>query len=173
MKRLALVTAASAVFLSMSAAFANAEPPRTEVAPGAVAVTGDVRAPRTLTTDDIRALPTQSRSVTFETQAGRQSHTYDGATLSDVVSPALPNVDDAAKHPFLPVAILAVGADGYSASVAWAELSPELTANPVLVAYTEDGQPLDRPRLVVPGDVEGARYVSDLVELRVENLARS
>ena len=43
----------------------------------------------------------------------------------------------------------------------------------MLVAYIEDGQPLDRPRLVVPGDVEGARYVGDLTELRVVRLAPS
>jgi len=41
----------------------------------------------------------------------------------------------------------------------------------MLVAYTEDGLPLGQPRLVVPGDLEGARYVRDLVDLRVANLA--
>jgi hypothetical protein len=44
-------------------------------------------------------------------------------------------------------------------------------ATPVLVAYTQDDVPLDRPRLVVPGDIEGSRYVSRLVELRVVDLA--
>ena len=48
-----------------------------------------------------------------------------------------------------------------------------LFRSPVLVAYVEDGQPLDRPTLVVPGDVEGARYVSELTELRVVDLAPS
>lgn len=35
----------------------------------------------------------------------------------------------------------------------------------------EDGKALARPRLVGPGDVEGGRYVSDLVELKVSRLA--
>ena len=87
--------------------------------------------------------------------------------------PALPNVDANAKHPLLPVAVLAIGADGYCAAVAWREIAPDLTATPVLVAYTEDGQPLDQPRLVVPGDVKGARYVSSLAELRLVNLAHT
>ena len=72
----------------------------------------------------------------------------------------------------LTTAILATGADGYSAALAWAEISPTLTAKPALVAYTEDGNPLDQPRLVVPDDLGGARYVKDLTELRVVNLAR-
>ena len=37
---------------------------------------------------------------------------------------------------------------------------------------TEDGNPLDQPRLVVPDDLGGARYVKDLTDLRVVNLAR-
>ena len=102
---------------------------------------------------------------------GPQSHTYVGAALIDVVTPAFPDVDESTKHPLLSVAILAIGADGYTAAVSWAEIAPDLTATPVLVAYTEDGQPLDRPRLVVPGDLEGARYVSSLTELRLVNLA--
>ena len=59
----------------------------------------------------------------------------------------------------------------HSAALAWAEISPTLTAKPALVAYTEDDNPLDQPRLVAPDDLGGARYVKDLTELRVVNLA--
>jgi hypothetical protein len=54
--------------------------------------------------------------------------------------------------------------------VSWGEIAPEFAATPVLVAHTEDGRELDQPRLVVPGDIKGARYVSDLIEVRVVNL---
>ena len=37
----------------------------------------------------------------------------------------------------------------------------------MLLAIAQDGAALARPRLVVPGDVEGGRYVSDVVELKV------
>ncbi len=40
------------------------------------------------------------------------------------------------------------------------------------MAYTEDGNSLDQPRLVFPDDLGGARYVKDLTDLRVVNLAR-
>ena len=169
---LVLGLAAAAVFVAVSWATAHADdPPPTT--PGTVAVTGDVRYPTMVSIGEIRALAPQTRSVSFESSAGSQSHTYVGAALIDVLMPTLPNVDGNAKHPLLPVAVLAVGADGYSAAVSWAEIAPDLTATPVLVAYTEDGQPLDQPRLVVPGDVKGARYVSSLAELRLVNLAHT
>lgn len=41
-----------------------------------------------------------------------------------------------------------------------------------LLATEQDGTPLPRPRLVVPGDRKGGRYVSDLVELKVVRVAR-
>jgi hypothetical protein len=138
---------------------------------GAVTVSGDVRAPSAFTVDQLRALPAQTASVTFETKAGRESHTYTGATAEAVVQAAQPNVDTAAKHPELPIAILAVGADGYSAALAWGDVSSEMAKRPVLVAYAEDGATLAAPRLVVPDDLSGARYVSDLTELRVVNLS--
>jgi hypothetical protein len=44
---------------------------------------------------------------------------------------------------------------------------PDFGNRGILLAISEDGKPLPRPRLVVPGDVKGGRYVSDLAELRV------
>jgi hypothetical protein len=39
----------------------------------------------------------------------------------------------------------------------------------VLLAYAEDGNDLcaDGPRLVVPGDIGGGRYVSEVVRVKV------
>lgn len=68
---------------------------------------------------------------------------------------------------------MAVGADGYAALVAYGEVSPDVGNTGLLVALAEDGAALQRPRLVVPGDVKGGRYVSDLVELRVVRVAAS
>ncbi len=50
---------------------------------------GDVRYPTTVSVNEIRALAPQTRSVSFESSAGSQSHTYLGAALIDVVMPAL------------------------------------------------------------------------------------
>ena len=146
---------------------AHADGPRESAA---VAVTGDVHNPRSFTIDELRALPPETKSVTFESDGGSQSHTYVGAMLNDVVSVADPVVDVSAKNAALSLAVRATGMDGYTVAVSGPEITPGFTATPVLVAYTEDGEPLDRPRLVVPGDLKGGRYVNDLVELRVIDL---
>jgi len=135
-----------------------------------VAVTGAVRHPTTLTPAGLRALPAQTQTVTYGSDEGQQFHTFVGAALADIVTAADPIVDAARKHPLLPIIVVATGADGYTAAFAWGELAPELARTPVLVAYLEDGQPLERATLVVPGDLEGARYVHDLAELRVVDL---
>jgi hypothetical protein len=78
----------------------------------------------------------------FDSSKGPQAHTYVGALLSDVVDSADPREADA-KNPLLRLVVRAAASDGY------------------------DGQPLDHPRLVVPSDKKGGRYVSDLTELTV------
>jgi len=35
------------------------------------------------------------------------------------------------------------------------------------LAVIQDGQPLTQPRLVVPGDIHGGRYVSDVISVRL------
>lgn len=137
---------------------------------GSVRVDGAVAHPRTLSVDQLRDFPARTQAVQFESSAGTQTHTYDGAALTDILGDAALRVSSSAKNPELTVAVLATGTDGYSAAVSWGELSPAFGATPVLVAYTEDGRPLDTPRLVVPGDVKGGRYVSGLTDLRVVDL---
>jgi DMSO/TMAO reductase YedYZ molybdopterin-dependent catalytic subunit len=138
---------------------------------GTVMVTGDVNTRAAFTMDGLRALPSRTDAVTFNTKAGPESHTYTGCSLDAVVTQAQPVGDAAAKHPLLSLAILATGADGYSAALAWGEVSESMAPKPPMVAYAEDGNPLEQPRLVVPADTDGARYVRDLAELQVVNLA--
>lgn len=137
---------------------------------GVVAVTGDVANPTTLTIDDLRALPARTESVTYETSKGTRHHTYTGAALIDIARAAQPLVESAAKHALLRFAVVAVGADGYVGVVAWGEFDPEFAATPVLVAYVEDGKPVEHLQFVVPGDHDGGRYVDSVAELRVVDL---
>ncbi|MGW6374448.1 molybdopterin-dependent oxidoreductase [Rhodococcus sp. NPDC055112] len=135
-----------------------------------VRIVGAVREPVTLTTERLRSFPAQTQAVEFDSSKGRQSHVYDGAALADVVNSLGVVTDPSAKNPALRLAVLATGSDGYRAAVSWGEFAPDFAATPVLVAYAEDGRPLEQPRLVVPGDGKGGRYVSGLTELRVFDL---
>lgn len=136
-----------------------------------LAVGGDVDTPLTLTPGALRALPHRTQDATFTTHAGPQRHVYTGALLRDVITPAQPKADPAAEHPLLAVAVVAVGADGYAATLSWGDIDPAVTPTPALVAWAEDGRDLDTPRLVPAGDLNGSRYVSELRELRVAQLA--
>ena len=167
----ALAFRRAAIALAAYAALVAGCPAASATTADAVDITGEVRNPTTLTVDVLHALPRQTQSVTFESSKGPQSHTYGGANLIDIVTAAEPIVDSPAAHSLLSVVIVATGADGYTAAVAWGEISPDFAATPVLVAYTEDGIDLNQPRLVVPGDIKGGRYVSDLTELRIVDFA--
>ncbi len=136
---------------------------------GAIALTGDLKAPRQLDAAALAALPQQSVDVTFQSAAGAQEHTEKGVPLASVL-PVADLATTSAKNSQLSFAVVAVGADGYTAVVAYADALPDFGHRGLLVALVEDGKPLARPRLVVPGDVKGGRYVSDLVELRVVRL---
>ena len=80
--------------------------------------------------------------------------------------------DPAVKNAELRQYVLATGSDGYEATFSLGELDPRFGGGGTmdLVAYAQDGQPLGTDgfaRLVVPGDLAGGRYVSNLVSLQV------
>jgi hypothetical protein len=133
---------------------------------GVVRLTGDLKQPRDLHVAELAALAQHTVDVRFQSGSGPQSHSETGVLLSDVLPPdALATTDR--HNDQLAFGVLAVGADGYAALVSYGEVSPDFGDRGILLATGEDGHPLDRPRLVVPGDLKGGRYVSDVVELRV------
>jgi hypothetical protein len=150
-----------------SASVAPAQPP---VEAGAVRITGAVRQPGVLTAAQLAAIPSQTVAVTFGTEKGSQRHTEVGAPLNTVLTQAGPVLTAGKKHDELSVGVLVIGADGYQALVSYGELNPALGNSGALLATSQDGAPLARPRLVLPKDGQGARYVSDVVELHVVHL---
>ncbi len=151
---------------------ATAAPPvptTTAVAPGVVALTGDLKAPKQLDAAALAALPQKTVDVSFQSSKGAEKHTETGVPLASVL-PADALATTSKKNDQLSFAVLAVGSDGYSAVFAYGDVSPDFGNRGLLVSLTEDGKALARPRLVVPGDVKGGRYVSDLVALKVVRL---
>lgn len=149
---------------------APATPAQPPVEAGAVRITGAVRQPGVLTAAQLAAIPSQTVAVTFGTEKGSQRHTEVGVPLSTVLSQAAPVLTAGRKHDELSVGVLVIGADGYQALVSYGELAPALGNSGALLATSQDGAPLARPRLVLPKDGQGARYVSDVVELHVVHL---
>ena len=137
------------------------------VPPGQLRITGAVHQPGVLTAAQLAAMPSQSVSVSFGTEKGEQRHTEVGVALTAVLDRAGPTPTPGKKHDEFSLGVLVIGADGYQALISYGEMAPGLGNRAVLLATSQDGAPLARPRLVLPGDVKGARYVSDVVELHV------
>ncbi|MFP5020827.1 molybdopterin-binding protein [Pseudonocardia phyllosphaerae] len=133
-------------------------------------MSGDVRAPRSYDRAALAKLPQKTVHVRYGSAKGPQQHTETGVPLASLLpADALATTKD--KNDQLSFGVLGIGADGYRALVSYGEVSPDFGNRGILVAITEDGRPLAQPRLVVPGDVKGGRYVSNLVELKVVRVA--
>jgi hypothetical protein len=151
-----------AVLLLTSGALARSN----SLSPGQFTISGDVKNKVVYSTAQLAALPNQqTETVSFIGPGGSQTHTETGPLLWDVVNNVVqPDwADSTLKNAVLRYFVEAIGSDQYAAIVAGGEIDPFFGNKPVLLAVSEDGQPLAQPRLIVPGDVHGGRYVSDTV----------
>ncbi len=125
--------------------------------------------PLLFTPERIAALPQVTVRVTQKTGKGEESTQWSGPLLWDVLTSS--GLIDAAKHGEHPKLTLhAAGRDGYTVSVAVAELSPEFENKQVIVADHLAGAALPGGalRLIVPGDHRAGRSVRDLVRITVD-----
>lgn len=131
---------------------------------------GDVVRPQILDVAALGTLPSKTVDVTFKAGSGTQHHVYTGPLLIDVLAQASPRFDPAIKNDKLRHFISVSASDGYRALVAYGEIDPGFENKDVLLATAEDGRSLatDGPRLVVPGDTSGGRYVSNVVRVFLE-----
>jgi DMSO/TMAO reductase YedYZ molybdopterin-dependent catalytic subunit len=128
---------------------------------------GAVAHPQTMTVATLRTFPRHHQRVRYQTAAGAESHRFTGAALVDVLNAAGPLFDPAIKNDQLRHAVLVTASDGYQSVVSWAEIDPRFEGKEVLLAYKQDGQRLDEqgPRLTMPGDAFGGRYVTGVVSI--------
>jgi hypothetical protein len=163
---------AAALVLACATAPAAAWPP-----PGDFVITGQLETSVLLSVEALVAnldhspVPIHTMTVSFQSGPTVVQRTFTGALLHDVLSLLRPRFDAAVRNDKLRFYVAATGSDGYQAIVAWGEIDPDFENKPVLLALIEDGQSLTGgPRLVVPGDTRGGRYVSDVVSFRVERV---
>jgi hypothetical protein len=131
----------------------------------AIALTG-VKNVGEIWLDTLRKLPPVTITVSQQTDHGPVNASFTGALLWTVIDQA-GWVDGAGKNATLRHTILVTGSDGYAAALSEGEIDPKLEGKQVILAYEKDGQPLDAPRLVVPGDAHAARSVHDVVGIDV------
>lgn len=125
----------------------------------------------TLTAQQLRRdYPVRTQFDRFNSDSGTQYHVFRGVLLSDVLATAGPIFDPSVKNDKLRFVIEVTGSDNYAAVVSWGEIDPDFAGVPVLLAFQQDGAALALPRLVVPGDQAGGRYVSDVVSVTVSEV---
>jgi hypothetical protein len=75
-------------------------------------------------------------------------------------------------HPEL-MRVMVRSVDNFRCIVKWSEFDPAADNKMILLAYIQDGQPIQGKhgplRLVVPGDAQGLRYIGNLATITVLN----
>jgi hypothetical protein len=121
-----------------------------------------------LTPADLKALPRAKATFT----AHGKPITYEGALLNAALKQAGVVSGDRLMGRYLNQVVVAKGSDGFTSTYSLGETDPIYRANPVIIADTKDGQPLDAKegpyRLVVDGDLRPGRSVRMLGSIEVK-----
>ncbi len=155
---------------------APSNPPRGGGVSASFTLSGLVSRLGTYDAGTLAGLPATTEAVTY-TAAGRPvSAAFTGVSLWTLLNAVGLMFDPVVKNAELRQYVLATGSDGYEATFSLGELDPRFGGGGAadLVAYAQDGQPLGADsfaRLVVPGDLAGGRYVSNLVSLQILDAA--
>ncbi len=141
---------------------------------GTLSVDGQVLNPLSLTVDTLQNdYSSQTIDVTYLSGDNTVSTSFTGVPLWDLIGAAQPNFNADIKNDKLSLYLVVTGSDGYQAVIAWGEIDPDFGAQPILVAYAQDGQPITDSQgaiwLVVPGDGHGGRYVSGVVNISLRD----
>jgi hypothetical protein len=137
-------------------------------------LSGAVMDPMTITPETLSALnQSQTETATYMSGGGSVTDTYTGVSLWNLVQDAGLLTDPDVKNDLLNYVVVATGSDGYRAVFSMGEIDPAFGNQPDLVAYADQngqlgpGGSAGAMRLVVPGDIAGGRYVSNLTSLQV------
>ena len=131
-------------------------------------VRGEVQKPLELTAADLAKLPRQT--VQARDHQG-QDAVFEGVALADVLKEAGVPLGTALRGPAVALYLVVEASDGYRAVFALPELDPAYTDRVVLLADRRDRAAMKAPegplRVVVPGEKRHARWVRQVITLRV------
>jgi hypothetical protein len=115
----------------------------------------------------LAALP--HTTLTLFNEHAKANQTYSGVLLTDLLTPlGVPNKPHGKDFR---IYLLAEGSDGYQVVYSGGEVTPDVHDGTVLVADSVDGKPIggEGPlKLVATGEKRPARWVRNLVAIRVE-----
>lgn len=132
-------------------------------APGSVLINGDVASPTTLTWSQLQSMSQASQNVSFLSGSSSSTNSESGPTLYSIIQAAQPKYLSCDPTDNLRFYVEVTSSeDGYSSLLSFTEITPALDNDTALMSLVENGasQQSVGPRLTVPGDVKGGRYVS-------------
>lgn len=134
-----------------------------------VTVRGRGSDPLILGLEELRALP---RDTARLSGSGEVSVLYEGTLLRHVLERAGVEFGPALRGPAMASYVVVDAADGYRVVFSLAELDAAFGVRPVLLVDRRDGGALEEGegplRIVVPGDLRGARGVRQVTGIRLE-----
>jgi DMSO/TMAO reductase YedYZ molybdopterin-dependent catalytic subunit len=141
-------------------------------APSGLQISGAVKQPLTLTSDDLAKMPRAS----VKTTSNGLETTYEGVWLHEILKRAGVPLGGELRGKALTSYLLVEAKDGYQVLFSLAEIDPAFTENQVLVADKADGKSLvgsQGPfRLVAAKDKPGARSVRMVTKIEVVQLRK-
>jgi hypothetical protein len=153
--------------------------PLSAACPGGVStsftVTGQVRNPIVFNLPKLEQLPSAQANVTYFAAGSVVSESFTGALLWDLLNNSPVGgivVDSSIKNDILHKIIIVTGSDCYQSVFGAGEVDPFFGGDQIMVAYATGGQSLGKngfARIVPPGDKAGGRFVSNIVNIDVED----
>jgi hypothetical protein len=152
--------------------------PAIAACPGGVstsfAVTGQVAHPTVFDLSKLQQLPVAQQNITYFAAGSIVTQSFTGALLWDLLqNPPVGGIgtNSTIKNDILHKIVIVTGSDCYQSVFGAGEFDPFFGGSQVMVAYSVGGESLGSDgfaRIVVPGDKAGGRFVSNIVNIRVE-----
>ena len=112
--------------------------------------------------------------VKVATHSSEMSATFEGVELRAVLEKAGIEFGHSMRGKRLASCLLVEAADGYRAVIALPEIDREFTDKKIVLAYMQDGKPLDAKagpyRVVIPDEKRMARWVRQVTTLKIVNV---
>ena len=114
--------------------------------------------------EGLAAMPVTVTAAAYRSSKGIETGIYKGVLLWDLLqATGLVGQD---HKPALRHVVLVTAGDGHQIAFSVGEIAPDFGNAPVVLAYEMNGAPIsDGLRMVVPGDLRGARHIKDIVTL--------
>jgi Oxidoreductase molybdopterin binding domain len=128
---------------------------------------GKVKKPQRWILDDLKKMPAEHATVSYQTDRGVVTASFTGVLLWSLIA-AAGGIDDSGKSAELRHSIRITAKDDYVVVISTGEIAPDFGAKGAIVAYARDGKPLDDFRIVMPGDKHGGRNIRGVVSINIE-----